>query len=89
MGWRVAISILTFFSSVIGIILWLVFYAENFNIYQNIAAVVVIFLGSLAAMGAIWASWGMKQGARLSERCDTNQSGLNDKNPGRYDSGSV
>ncbi|MFL6485694.1 MAG: hypothetical protein ACJ71D_03130 [Nitrososphaera sp.] len=66
MGWRVAISILTFFSSVIGI-LWLVFYAENFNIYQNIAAVVVIFLGSLAAMGAIWASRGMKQGARLSE----------------------
>jgi hypothetical protein len=61
MGWRVAASIITFFASIIGIILWLFFYAENFNIYQNIAIVVVIFLGFIAVMGATWASWGMKQ----------------------------
>jgi hypothetical protein len=34
----------------IGIILWLFFYAENFNVYQNIAVVVVILLGFLAVM---------------------------------------
>jgi fatty acid desaturase len=61
MGWRVATSIITFFASIIGIILWLFFYAENFNAYQNIAIVVVIFLGFIAVMGATWASWGMKQ----------------------------
>lgn len=61
MGWRVATSIITFFASIIGIILWLFFFAENFNIYQNIAIVVVIFLGFIAVMGATWASWGMKQ----------------------------
>lgn len=67
MGWRIALSILTFFASIIGIILWLFFYAGNFNVYQNIAVVVVIIIGFVAVMGATWASWGMKQGARWSE----------------------
>jgi membrane-bound metal-dependent hydrolase YbcI (DUF457 family) len=70
MGWRVAVSILTFFASIVGIILWLFFYAENFNVYQNIAVVVVILLGFVAVMGATWASWGMRQSARWSERGD-------------------
>ena len=61
MGWRITITILTFFASIIGIILWLFFYAQNFNVYQNIAVVVVILLGFIAVMGATWASWGMKQ----------------------------
>ncbi len=64
MGWRVGISILTFFGSLIGIILWLFFYAQNFNVYQNIAVVVVILIGFIAIMGATWASWGMKQAQR-------------------------
>ena len=71
MGWRVAISILTFFGSVIGIILLLFFYAENFSVYQNIALVIVILLGSIALMGATWASWGMKQGTRWSGKGDS------------------
>lgn len=61
LGSRVAISILTFFGSLIGIILWLFFYAEKFNVYQNIAVVVVILLGFVAVMGATWAAWSMKQ----------------------------
>ncbi len=61
MGWRVAVSIITFFGSIIAVILWLFFYAGNFNVYQNLAIVVVIFLVFIAVMGATWASWGMKQ----------------------------
>ena len=61
MGSRVTVSILTSFASLIGIILWLFFYAEKFNIYQNIAVVVMILLGFIAVMGATWASWGIKQ----------------------------
>jgi uncharacterized membrane protein YedE/YeeE len=67
MGWRVAITILTFFGSIIGIILWLFFYADDFSVYQNIAIVVVIFLGFVAVAGAVWAPWGMRQ-ARMSEK---------------------
>jgi hypothetical protein len=66
-GWRVAVTILAFFGSVIGVILWLFFYANGFSVYQNIAVVVMIFLGFVAVMGAVWAPWGMRQGARLSE----------------------
>lgn len=68
MGRRVTVSILTFFGSIIGIILWLFFYAENFNIYQNISIVVVILLGFIAVMAATWASWGMKQAARRGDK---------------------
>ena len=61
MGWRVGVSIVTFFGSMIAVILWLFFYATSFSVYQNIALVVVILLAFIAVMGATWASWGMKQ----------------------------
>ena len=61
MGWGVTISILTFFASIIGVIIWLIFYAEDYTIYQNVAIVIVIFLGFIAVMAATWASWGIKQ----------------------------
>jgi hypothetical protein len=63
MGWRVAATILTLFGSIVGIILWLFFYAGSFNVYQNIAIIVAIIMGFVAVMGAIWASWGLKQKA--------------------------
>ena len=61
MGWRIAASTLAVFGSVIGIILWLFFYADIVNVYQNIAVVVAILLGFVAIMGATWSSWGIKQ----------------------------
>lgn len=68
MGWRIGVTILTFFASIIGIIVWLFFYANNFSVYQNIAVVVVILLSFIAIMGATWASWGMRYGARRNEK---------------------
>ena len=73
MGWRVSVSIVTFFGAVIAVILWLFFYAGSFNVYQNIAVVVVILLAFVAVMGASWASWGMKQGRWWGEGTDTKQ----------------
>ena len=64
MRWRVAVSIVTFFAAIIGIILWLFLYAGNFNVYQNIAVIIAILIGFVAVMGATWASWGMKQRER-------------------------
>ena len=61
MGWRVGVSIVTFFGAIITVILWLFFYAGGYNAYQNIAVVVVILLAFIAIMGATWASWGMRQ----------------------------
>jgi VIT1/CCC1 family predicted Fe2+/Mn2+ transporter len=61
MGWRVGVSIFSFFAAIIAVIVWLFFYAGGYNVYQNLAIIVVIFLAFVAVMGAIWASWGMKQ----------------------------
>jgi membrane protein YdbS with pleckstrin-like domain len=71
MGWRVGVSIVTFFGFVIAVILWLFFYAGSYNAYQNIAVVVVIILAFIAVMGATWASWGMKQSAWWSQRTNS------------------
>lgn len=60
MGWRVGVSIVTLFGSMIASILWLFFYAGTFNPYQNVAVIVVIVLAFVAIMGATWAPWGMK-----------------------------
>jgi len=60
MSSRVTVSILAFFGAVIGIIIWLFFYAQSFNVYQNIAVVAVIIIGFIAAMAATWAAWGMR-----------------------------
>jgi protein-S-isoprenylcysteine O-methyltransferase Ste14 len=64
LGWRISVSIVTFFGFLTSIILWFFFYAENFNVYQNIAIVVVMLLVFVAIMGATWAPWGMKQSER-------------------------
>jgi cation transport ATPase len=67
---RVAVSIAVPFALFIFWIIWFFFYAEGFNIYQNIA----IFLVSLLAVGGIlggtWSSWGMRHGKKLEEICD-------------------
>jgi len=64
MGWRIAVSIITFFGLLIALILWLFFFAGSYNGYQNIAVVFVMVLAFMAVMGATWASWGMRQGMR-------------------------
>jgi protein-S-isoprenylcysteine O-methyltransferase Ste14 len=61
MGWRIAVSILSLFGAIIGVILWLFFYAGNFNVYQNIAIIIVILLAFVGITGAVWAPWGMRQ----------------------------
>lgn len=61
MGWRVGVSIVTFFGAMIALIVWLFFYAGSFSVYQNIAVIVVVLLVFIAVMGATWASWGIKQ----------------------------
>lgn len=67
MGWRVSMSIVTFFGATIAVILWLFFFAGGFSIYQNIAVVAVISLTFVGVMGATWASWGIRHGYSRTE----------------------
>jgi membrane protein YdbS with pleckstrin-like domain len=59
-AWRVAVSIFVVFGWLIFLILWLLFYAGNFNVYQNLAIIIVSVLVGIAILGATWASWGIR-----------------------------
>jgi heme/copper-type cytochrome/quinol oxidase subunit 4 len=65
LGSRVTASIITVFGFVIALILWLFFYAANYNVYQNIAVVIVMILAFVGIMGATWASWGMRHSSQM------------------------
>ena len=57
---RVSISIVLPLAMFIFWIIWFFFFAEGFNIYQNIAVLIVSVLALGGILGGIWAPWGMK-----------------------------
>lgn len=59
-AWRVSLSIIVCFGWLVFLVLWLFFYAQDFNVYQNIAIFLVSILTAVAILGASWASWGIK-----------------------------
>ena len=59
-GWRVAVSILIAIGWLSFLILWLFFYAGDFDIFQNLAIVIVSVLVSVGVLAAMWAPWGMR-----------------------------
>jgi len=65
---RVAVSIVVGVAWLVFLIIFLAFYANNFNVYQNIA----IFLASVLVVGAIlgpmWVYWGIKVVPRYAEK---------------------
>lgn len=42
------------------LILWLFFYAGDFDIFQNLAIVIVSVLVGVGVLAAMWAPWGMR-----------------------------
>ena len=65
--WRVALSIIVGIGWLIFLILWLGFFAGDFNVYQNIAIFLVSLLGIAVILGPAWAHWGMKYGWKYGE----------------------
>ncbi len=59
-GWRVALSILMGIGWICFLIVWLFFFAGDFDIFQNLAIVIVSILVLVGVLGAAWASWGMR-----------------------------
>ena len=57
---RIVVSIIVPLALFIFWIIWFFFYAEGFNIYQNIAIFLVSILAVGGILGGMWAPWGMK-----------------------------
>jgi hypothetical protein len=66
-GWRVGLTILSVLGWLIFSIVWLLFYASSFDIYQNIAAIIVSLLVVGAILASSWASWGINYGRRYGK----------------------
>ena len=60
LGWRIAASIIVFFGWLAFLILWLFFYAGEFDVFQNIAIFIISILIGIGVLAAVWASWGIK-----------------------------
>jgi hypothetical protein len=59
-GWRVAVSILMAIGWLSFLILWLFFYAGRYDIFQNLAILIVSVLVGVGVLAAMWAPWGMR-----------------------------
>jgi hypothetical protein len=59
-GWRVAVSILIAIGWLSFLILWLFFSAGAYDIFQNLAILIVSVLVGVGLLGAMWAPWGMR-----------------------------
>jgi len=59
---RIALSIIAFLGLITFIVVWLFFFAIGFNVYQNMAIVIVGFLVFFGIEAAMWATMWMKWG---------------------------
>jgi hypothetical protein len=65
MGWRVSASIMLGIGWFAFFILWLFFWAGGYDIYQNLAIIIVSIIVVIGALAAMWASWGLKMAAQI------------------------
>lgn len=64
---RIVLSIGAVLGMLIFLVLWLLFYAVGFDIYQNIAIVIVSALVVVGILGAVWSSWGLKHSRKFDQ----------------------
>jgi hypothetical protein len=64
---RISISILSFFSLVVFLVVWLFFFAGSFTIFQNIAVAIAAFVVFVAVMAAAWVSWGIRYAQKYGD----------------------
>ena len=64
-AWRVGVSLLVVFGWLAFVIIWLFFYAGDFDVWQNIAVLLVSIIIGIGILAAAWASWGIKYASRF------------------------
>ena len=64
---NVSITIVVSFAVVVFLVVWLFFYANAFDVYQNLAVVLAAVLVFICVMGAAWAHWGIKYGKKFDK----------------------
>lgn len=64
-GWRVGLSIAVIFGWLAFVIIWLFFYADRYDVFQNIAIFLVSVIVALGILAGAWATWGIRYASRM------------------------
>ncbi len=64
-AWRVGLSIMVVFGWLAFLIIWLFFYAGEYDVFQNIAIFLVSIIVSIGILAAAWATWGIRYASRF------------------------
>ena len=64
-AWRVGLSILVVFGWLAFVIIWLFFYAGDYDVWQNIAILLVSIIVGIGILAAAWASWGIRYASKF------------------------
>ena len=67
-AWRVGLSILVVFGWLAFLIIWLFFYAEDYDVWQNIAIFLVSIIVGIGVLAAAWVSWGIKYASKSGKQ---------------------
>jgi len=59
-GWRVSLSIIAGVAWLIFVIVWLAFYAGDYNVYRNLAIILISILVLIVVLGVPWAVWAIR-----------------------------
>lgn len=65
LAWRVTLTVIVGIAWLIFLVLWLFFYASGFDIYQNLAIIIVSVLAVGIVVAPTWVFWGIKHGKEM------------------------
>lgn len=65
--WRILTSIIIPLAAMIFLIIWFWFYGTEYNVWQNIAVLLIVLLAIGGTLGAMWARWSTKYGKDMKE----------------------
>lgn len=67
-AWRVYLSVIAVFLFMIFLVFWFFFYADTYNICQNLAILMVIILFSAGLIASSWVPWGIRYGDKFDDK---------------------
>ncbi|MCU0852733.1 MAG: hypothetical protein MUC90_05715 [Thermoplasmata archaeon] len=64
-AWRVGLSIFVVFGWLAFVIVWLFFYAGDYDVFQNIAIFLVSIIVGIGILAGAWATWGIRYASQF------------------------
>lgn len=60
LAWRISTSIVSFFGWLAFFILWLAFYASDYNVYENLAIIILSIVAFVVLNVTVWVPFGLR-----------------------------